>query len=891
MPIYRRLILFLSFIFLSVLAQGEDFRHLGVRDGLTGGEVTCMLRDSDGFMWIGTDEGLNCFDGREAKPFLRGISVRCLEQDSKGNLWVGTKGSGLFKLGLSDGVNVAFRSIPGDDSSLNYDDIAGIVEDSGGNIWIAVDRGSLDRLCPSSGTFDHFPLADSDGHAINIALTGAALGQDGLLFLSSWGGGLYVFNPTEHSFRIITSRSEEEFCHHIFNIKVDIEGSIWVSTAHGGLKYRKFGSAEWRTFNIASKAVTVSGNNTVCIQTPNSVAFLGENPPRKGLDIIASSVYYDFEGTLWLGYSTGVSYTNTLFNNFEHRLEGHGRVMSLLSARDGTVWIGGANTVSLYDRSWKPVKEFYPQNLAKPDRDRFIQSIVQISDGSVWIGAYSNILLEYSSEGDLLSVHKIDGNVADGADGFHNIRSIYESDDSSLILCSETGALRYNASSRIGEVIFHSGDIIYPLHKARCAAEGRDGALWIGTEGGLRRFDAEDETLYLEGQYINSLLCDRNGVLWVGAKTGLFRFTGTSFEPVFDIPVRKLLEDGTGSLWVCGSSSIIRFDKKDSEGRYVVYDGADGLGAMARNCFCLSAAGALICGGEDGLNILDPATVGRKTRQNKVFLTGVRVLNKDLFPEDYPIRTCREINLKHNQSSIALSFIAPDIIGQSRVRYRYRLNGFENRWVEPVGNIPVAAYTMLKPGKYIFSVEAVDSEGKWSGPGTDIAITISPPFWITPLAYICYAAILIAISWFIVSYFSFKIKLSRLMEERQRIREASLALDENREDGFIKALKSYILDNISESGLSVGTIAEGLDMSEDQLARKVKALTGTTPYAMVVALRMQKAISLMETADMNISEIAYTLGYSELSQFSRAFKKYYSVSPRDYQGLLRKNDK
>ena len=160
MPIRRHLPSLLCFLFLSVLASGQDFRHLGVRDGLTGGEVTCMLMDSDGFMWIGTDEGLHCFDGRDSSPSLRGVSIRCLKQDSKGNLWVGTKGSGLFKLGLKDGVNTAFRNIPGDESSLSYDDIAGIAEDSGGNIWIAVDRGSLDRLCPSSGTFDRFPMTD-----------------------------------------------------------------------------------------------------------------------------------------------------------------------------------------------------------------------------------------------------------------------------------------------------------------------------------------------------------------------------------------------------------------------------------------------------------------------------------------------------------------------------------------------------------------------------------------------------------------------------------------------------------------------------------------------------------------------------------------------------------
>ena len=180
----RKLLYYIIWALFPALLSAQDWAYLSkitTHNGLVSNEVTSMLQDSKGFIWIGTDDGLHKFDGYDItvykhnstqKNSLAGNSIRCLFEDSQHNLWIGLKGEGLSKLNLRTGIFTTYKHQKGS-NSLSYNDVAGIVEDEAGMIWIAVDRGGLDMLNPKTGVFTHYDIREkSTSKPLNNALTG-----------------------------------------------------------------------------------------------------------------------------------------------------------------------------------------------------------------------------------------------------------------------------------------------------------------------------------------------------------------------------------------------------------------------------------------------------------------------------------------------------------------------------------------------------------------------------------------------------------------------------------------------------------------------------------------------------------------------------------------------
>ena len=208
-----RKLLYIIWALFPALLSAQDWAYLSkitTHNGLVSNEVTSMLQDSKGFIWIGTDDGLHKFDGYDItvykhnstqKNSLAGNSIRCLFEDSQHNLWIGLKGEGLSKLNLRTGIFTTYKHQKGS-NSLSYNDVAGIVEDEAGMIWIAVDRGGLDMLNPKTGVFTHYDIREKGTtQPLNNALTGM-VATNGTLILSSWGGGVYCFNRKEKQFEL-----------------------------------------------------------------------------------------------------------------------------------------------------------------------------------------------------------------------------------------------------------------------------------------------------------------------------------------------------------------------------------------------------------------------------------------------------------------------------------------------------------------------------------------------------------------------------------------------------------------------------------------------------------------------------------------------------------------
>ena len=828
------------------------FHHLTPVDGLSGGEITCFLQDRNGFIWIGSEEGLNKYDGYDIITYrhdnqdensIGGNSVRSLFQDSRNNLWIGLKGEGLSRLNLSTGVFQTYRYAKDDPASLSYNDVAGVVEDENGKLWIAADRGSLDMFDPDTGLFYHYPLYDAENdRQLSNALTDIAIDSNGRIWLSSWGGGIYFFNKSNKSFCDILeveNASEERFCRHIFDLYLDKNGYLWCASAHGGLyrfdvrgaslddiQMESVGS----TNELYTKSVVTDADDNIWLITPDKVNVLDKdgykekyvftgNDQRYGLlPNTASCIYADRSGTLWIGHPAGVSYYNPLFSQFSfvpvedadrNNHTGDRRIMGLLKDRKGFVWVGGVNYLDRYDSIGTLIERHLPPNLGYSDKNRYNQALCEDMAGNVWVGAYSNVLLKYSGANRRFTRILME-NPNPGKLPFGNVRDIYEDRDSTLWIATETGTVNYDPGSGEFEPLFQSERIIYPEDKSRVVFRDSRGELWIGTEGGLRRYSPEGTLVdiyktqpgknQLVNNYVTSLLEDGCGNFWVGTRGGLHlldRDYGTFTlikqpEMVSGDPVLGIGEDTQGNIWIGTTSQVLKYDHR--LGICTVYNETDGLrGNGLQKVFYQAPDGQIFIGGAGGFNRFWPDKLRSDSTSNRVLVTDFLIFNRSVIPGensvlDKVISETGRITIKQKQSVISFKFTAVNTIAPGKVKFRYMMEGFDQDWIQTGPGQRSVTYTNLDAGQYVFRVMATDNEGVWNTQSTDIEIKILPPFWKTGFAYMLYLVAILVLIYLLTRYF--------VVRERDR-NSVRLAKLEARRAQELDNMRTELFTNIS----------------------------------------------------------------------------------------------
>ena len=906
----NRMLSCLMLMILAVTAQGfssPKFHHLTINDGLLPGNATCFLKDADGFVWIGTDEGLCRYDGREIKVYgngvdasLSGKTVRSLFQDSKGNLWVGFKEDGICCHLVSEGIWKSFSNVKDVPESLSSNDVAGIVEDSKGGLWIAADRGSLDRIDRDFQTFRHYSISSGKGADFINAFTDIAIDWHDRIWLSTWGAGVYCYDIKKNDFYHLNDSGsvKDDGCQHIFDIH--IHGTdLYVASAYDGLFLYDISSVELQPLLKSKpeclpsccKQVSVDKEGDVWVTTPDEVLVMRagalEYRCRSSLaksegeimSDVASCIYTDRDGTVWVGHQSGVSFSHPQFNQFTNLVVKSGdtltpKMLSAIATADHSIWVGGINHIYRCTRDGRQKEVFSPDCMAgKRGGNHYFQALHDDGKGNIWAGVYGKYLMRLRPYD--RNWNKIDISCPDTLHiPYGNIRDIFEDTDGTLWLATETGVLNYSPSDGRIKPLFRSRKNIYPQDKARKIFRDSRGELYVGTEGGLRRYDSQGTLVDIYGKetangtltndYITSIMEDSSGRLWVGGKGGLYEFDRDSscFIPLasfndssFSDSVFSIVEDNEGNLWIGASAEILRYDSRT--GVCYEYNERDGLCNSGNFKIAYkSDDGLILTGGEDGINLFYPDRLIRDTTSNKVVITESVI----------------------SGNSVSLSFVAPNTIMMEKLRYRYMLEGYDRQWTEVNTTCGRAEYEDLPSGIYVFRVKATDNNKEWREDSAEVRIVVRPPanrWWIigTCLAIL----VTFATIWY-----------TRRMSVRRREEAVSSKEEPVRKNDFMDRMNDIILKNIDKSDLDLGFLAAEMNMSEDQLTRKVKSLTDTTPWNIVIRLRMQRAAALIVQGEMNISQVAYSVGFNDLSHFSRTFKKHFGVAPRDYS---RENDK
>jgi signal transduction histidine kinase/ligand-binding sensor domain-containing protein len=716
-------------------------------DGLPHNAIQAVVQTRDGYLWLGTPEGLVRFDGVRftayAQPHLKTSNVHALLEDHAGRLWIGTYGGGLYLYhrgefqavqaggglaspfvralfadrggriwvgthggGVSFGRDGRLRALRAADG-LSNDIVRVIYEDHAGTIWIGTNAGGLNRWDGERVAAFAVKPGPLSAYTRDDALSNdnvLALWQDGggTLWIGTDGGGLW---------RLRDGRIEAVAASDITGVRrilEDAAGNLWIGTDGGGLHRR---SAEgWRAFTGSDGlpsdivlSLAQDGERNIWVGTRDGLVRL--KPARFGVYSMRDGLANDFvtavhgsrDGTLWVGTRTGLGRVDgrrAVTVPLHPRLP-RDSVLSLLESGDGTLWVGMRNGLFRV-RGGRTTRYTTAEGLPS----NYVGALSEARDGGVWVGS--------------------------------------------------RGAL-----SRVAHDAIRRVATLPPPITADITAIHEDaaGEVWVGTDGaGLGRLRDGRWRFYGTGDglthaTVTALHSDEHGDLWIATRLGLNRWregrlhgfttgNGLPSDHLFSV-----LADGRGSLWLTSYHGITRVDLRSLDevenGRRlrmsaVLYGKSDGM----RTSECNNAGAPAAWRGRDGhlwfatvngLVTIDPSRIARNERPPPVLIEEVRA-NDEAVSLEAPARLGPD-RKRLEFHYTALSFSAPETL-----RFRYKLEGFDPDWID-AGNRRVAYYTNVPAGEYRFRVIAANEDGVWNAAGASYGFALRahllrrPLFW------------------------------------------------------------------------------------------------------------------------------------------------------------------
>jgi len=763
-------------------------------DGLPGNTVTAIQQTPDGYLWIGTLNGLARFDGIRFRIFgeaseLPNARVLALLAARDGTLWIGTEGDGLVQ--FRDGM---FHALTRKDG-LRGDTVTTLAEDGAGQIWVGTSAGlscwregrladpaalGWARELPMVATavdtsntlwvvagnqlltrVDDQPLArlTTPEPSSFSSVLAAEAGRSGMIWFGGANGYLgAVSNGLVHVFR----EQPGQLLEAVWALCETRNGDVWAGTANGGLRRLRGG----RFYSLTTQE-GLSDNSVRC-------------------------VFEDREGNLWVGtVGGGLNRVKprklTAFTTRDGLA--HNVVMSLAEDANGALWIG-SNCGGLTVRRNGVFSPFYANYLLD---NECIWSLLPGRDSSLWVGTWGGGLFQLRGKEVKSFPVARPGN-----------------DDPVIALCEDGGDGLWVGTMQGGLKSFRGGRITDELpagerlsHPVTALLRESGGRLWIGTGGGglrLRqggRLTAFGRREGLPGDSVRTLHCDTNGVLWIGTGSGLARMTGgklASFTRAHGLPdevISQILPDDLGNLWFGCNQGIFRVAVREFEavasGRAsrvnaISYGRAEGMeGLECTGGFhpagLKTRDGRLWFSTVKGLVMVDPAAISINETPPPVAIEEV-VLDGRTVPLR-PGWECGPDGQRLEFRFTALSLVAPE-----RNHFKYRLEGLEKDWVE-AGSQRAAGYAHLPPGPYEFRVIACNNDGVWNGGGAALRFSVLPHYWQTWWfrTLVC-LALLGAVGWVVrlVSVQRLRRKLRRLEEqhalEKERTRIAQDIHDE-----------------------------------------------------------------------------------------------------------------
>ena len=792
-------------------AQSKNliFNNINIEQGISQSTIEAIFQDSEGYIWLGTNDGLNRYNGYEFKiynyeEYQNSIShngITDITEDKYGNIWVNTV-SGVNK------INKKTEKIS------NYTEINGkIKEDSTTEIIVTKDNNIL------VGTYE----------------------------------GLNIYNSKEDRFDVILEQKDGILSSCIYSIDEDINGNIWIGTELGlnklskDFKVLETYTSESEIYNIFCDdengfvwaGSDSSGLLKIDTKTKEVTQYINDIEDENSLPANqVGAIIRDSKGNLWVGTTNGLARyneKNDKFDVYKNKVYDknslvYNDVRSIIEDREGVLWVGTYSGISIFDTE-SSIKYY---NAGLDDgyllSENMVHGIYEDDEGYLWVGSRTkgvniidrenntsksismenNNVIQSNSINDItgykdfifvatdagvLKINKKENtiqnyNLEDGLIG-ENVKDIFVCDKNYLWIGSTNGL---NLLDIENDKIIDMTDYVDEGSYVRYVYQGQDGSYYIGflRDGGLGIIEPNSkETKYYKNipndktsissnriRYINE---DSKGNIWIGTSYGLNKYDPktkvfkryTTSDGIANNTIYGVLVDDNDNIWVSTNKGISQIDTKNNTvNNLSVTDGLQG-NEFNGNAAFKSKSGELFFGGINGLNAFYPEDVNSINNKSKVIFDGFKVNDKDYLD-------INGLKFDNNTENIKIKFFTPVYSSNKNISYEYELIGSNSSKATTKENYVI--YNDLLPGKYTFKVRAVDSRGDISDSET-IEFSIKYPFWMSPIA--CFIYLVIAILFIINNKYKLKY-LDRLVKSRTKELEEQMIKNEELYNNNIK---------------------------------------------------------------------------------------------------------
>lgn len=761
-----------------------SFQHLGVPEGLSSDETTCVFKDNLGYLWIGTQNGLSRYDGYSVNKWYNDPSnpeslpsneISFIKEDFQHQLWIGTsKGICVF----DRKKNIFFTPDLGFTDADSYHCQSMLVENDS-TFWVASQKGLL-RFNKQNNTYKWF-LHNPD---LPYSISSIIKYKD-FFYLGSWNHGLIKFNPVNgkviSSYPLINNSNASQTLY-VSKLYLDSNNLLWVGSHSRGLKILDLKTETYTVVpeifrdKISISDICPGGKSIYWIATDKGLCRYnrlngkiefyktnGSDPEALPSNILIS-LYPDSNGIMYIStFNKGIGIYNPnrikfpdIFAKINKSIQIANRsVKSIYINKAGCLCIGTDYGLNIISRNNESLRTYtYSPSVAGSIGEGGVTCMFEDSAKHFWLGTWGGSWQQFLEHQQSFRKY---------AYAIDNIE--YKIPLNPKILADQnitTACYTSSGQIWIGTVFgflirfFPETDSFQHFHFSTAryissiVANPETHTVWFSSTDGLYKVSDKTGkyTIYRHASNNKESISDskvliilkaENGFLWIGTNSGLDHFnirTGTFEHIIFpfpfkNIPIQTIQQDNDGNLWLGTSTYLVKYNPANKESWY--YNSDEGI-LQNLSCSYKGPDGTLYFGGINGLIALNPAEIPINTIKPNVVFTGLKIFNQPIMPGSPEmvdaIDVVDGIKLSYKQNEFEISFAALNFTLQNKNQFAYLLQGLNSEWFN-IGNQNFVKFANIPPGDYVLRVKACNNDGLWNDQGASLKITIVPPIWKT----------------------------------------------------------------------------------------------------------------------------------------------------------------
>ncbi len=897
------LLIHLALIQFFCFGQNYRINHYSINQGLSQSVVYTIFQDSRGFLWVGTQDGLNRFDGYSFIKYLHNPTdsnsisdswIYSITEDNEGNLWIGTR-RGLNKFDFSKNKFTRYIHSPENENDPYRDNVYGCAAGNNGLIYTNTPP-LINAFDPKTGKYKHFRNSVSENPNVEEQTLPIIIDKDGEI----WAGttfGLTKFNPITGNFTNYQHNPSDKNTindNSILSIYEDLQGKIWVGTKQGFNIFDKINNTfksyslfvnnnlvEIRTIVQDLKEeywIGTQNNGIFRISFDSNQKLIVETQISSGVEQNAShlnhstvnSLAIDRSHNLWIGTLNGLDKTDLKAPRFKlYRKSKETNSVDLLDNviasiykhKNGDIWIGNWTAgLNIFNRETNKVTH-YSSTLSGKNHipNNSVHVIFEYKDNEIWIGTRNGIYV-YSNDR-FVSLNQF--YKTNKLPTFENNRvfSIVKERNNNVWIATQGGLYfldmnnfsfqNYTTDTHVDRRI--SDNLVYTL-TFDC-----DSNLWIATKNGLDKFDRksnrishilrdEKSTNTLTDNYCVSLCYTSDSTLWIGTKSGINRlnlktnkFTYyTEADGLASNLVYEIIQDDLGDMWFGTGKGLSQLRK--GEKKIITFSEEDGLQSLEFNLRAShkSRDGEIFFGGMNGINSFNPKDLSDNKNIPPLEFTAFQKQNKN-GSENIHITNNSKIVLNYSDFAFYVEFAALEYTCPNKNQYAYKFDGDNQEWINN-GNRRFLTFSNMTPGLYKLWIKGSNNDNVWNENGTFIIIRIKPPWYRSILAYIIYAILIITTIITVVKY------RERALKEQKRVLEEKV---EERTKEVVRQ-KSEILEKnheLEEQNQEIMSQRDLLSNQNERISKQNKQIKDSIQYASRIQSAILPATSILN--DLN----------------------------------------